>query len=262
MSHVCPRREAVFVLPGAQTSEACAPGSTIQPYLCPREHNPAVFVLPGAQSSDACHQAQSCLCSREHKYELIVLPGAQIRLDCAPGSTSIAGLCSREHKYELIVLPGAQIRLDCAPRSTSIAGLCSREHKYGLFLLPGAQYRLECAPGSTSLAGLCSREHTYGWIVLPGAQASLACAPRSEERRFRLFMMKHRPRAPTKPKTFGRRLGSLREQKYGLFLLPGAQYRLDCAPGSTNLAGLCSREHKCGFTAEPAQACLSRSMPP
>jgi len=53
------------------------------------------IVLPGAQ-----------ICS-------IVLPGAQISLDCAPGSTNIAGLCSRKHKYCLIVLRE-----------------CDREHKY------------------------------------------------------------------------------------------------------------------------------------
>ena len=44
----------MFVLPEAQSSDTCAPGSTIQRYLCSREHKHIVFVLPGAQSGDVC----------------------------------------------------------------------------------------------------------------------------------------------------------------------------------------------------------------
>jgi len=67
----CSMSRYIFVLPGEQSSSICAPGSTIQRYLCSQEHNPGAFVLPGAQS----------------------------RSICAPGSTNTAWLCSREHKY-------------------------------------------------------------------------------------------------------------------------------------------------------------------
>ena len=71
----------------------------------------------------------------------MVLPGARILLNCAPGSTSTAGLCSRGHTNCLFVLLGAQILLECSPGSTNTVGLCSREHKYCLIVLPGAQGR-------------------------------------------------------------------------------------------------------------------------
>jgi hypothetical protein len=35
-----------------------------------------------------------------------------------------------------------------------------------------------------------------------------------------------------------------REHNQAVFVLPGAQILLDCAPGSTNAPGLCSWEHK------------------
>ena len=91
-------------------------------------------------------------------------PGAQESLDCAPGSTRVAGwcyrhLCSREHKYRWIVLPGAH----------------SREHKYRLIVLLGAQSSNIRAPGSTIQRLLCSREHNSATLVLPGAQSSGIC---------------------------------------------------------------------------------------
>jgi hypothetical protein len=48
---------AIIVLPGAQSRDICAPGSTIQQCLCSREHNQAILVLPGAQSSRICAMA-------------------------------------------------------------------------------------------------------------------------------------------------------------------------------------------------------------
>ena len=93
------------MLPGAQISYVCAPGSTNQHQLCSREHKQAVFVLPGAQTR-------------------FVLPGAQELLNCAPWSTSVACLCSREHKYRRFVPPVAQMSLDCAPGSTTMENTC------------------------------------------------------------------------------------------------------------------------------------------
>ena len=76
---------AMLVLPGAQSSEACAPRSTIKPYSCSREHNPAMLVLPGAQSSNACAPRGTLtpyVCSREHNPARLVLPGAQSSRVC------------------------------------------------------------------------------------------------------------------------------------------------------------------------------------
>ena len=61
-------------------------------------------------------------------------------------------------------------------------------------------------------------------IMLPGAQISLDCAPGSTN-------------------TDTARLCS-REHKYRWTVLPGAQILIKWAPGSTNIACLCSREYK------------------
>ena len=60
------------MLPGAQFSSICAPGSTIKPYLCSREHNPEMFV-PGSQINPF-------LCSREHNPAMLVAWGFPPRL--------------------------------------------------------------------------------------------------------------------------------------------------------------------------------------
>ena len=73
----------------AQSSRNCAPGSTIKPCSCSREHKQAVFVLPGAQSSDVCapgSTSEKYLCSREHSPFVLVLPGAQSSDVCALGN--------------------------------------------------------------------------------------------------------------------------------------------------------------------------------
>ena len=60
----CAPKQATCVL------HCCAPGGTIQRHLSYRGHKPAIFVLPGAQASDACAPGstiQQFLCSWEHK---------------------------------------------------------------------------------------------------------------------------------------------------------------------------------------------------
>jgi hypothetical protein len=66
--HKCPllvlpgtkTKQAVFVLPGAQESSICAPGSTSKGHVSTREHKQAVFVLPGAQASSMCTTSSIC----------------------------------------------------------------------------------------------------------------------------------------------------------------------------------------------------------
>jgi len=52
---------AISVLPGTQSSDICAPGSTIQRYVCSRGHNLGIRVLPGAQSRDICARGMCAL---------------------------------------------------------------------------------------------------------------------------------------------------------------------------------------------------------
>ena len=122
-------------------------------HLCSREHRQAVFVLPGAQASRICGPGSTntaCLCSREHKSAVFVLPGAHSSDTCAPGSTNQQYLCSREHKQAVFVLTGA----DLCSREHKCCCLCSREHKWYLFVLPGVQMSPICAPGSTNIDAL------------------------------------------------------------------------------------------------------------
>jgi len=98
--------------PGAQTCSIGAPGSTNEPYSCSREHNPTVFVLPGAHSSDTCAPGSTIqqrlygdvcaegrsLCSREHQYCRFVLPEHR-----------------RTHNPAMTVLPGTLCVCVCVP---------------------------------------------------------------------------------------------------------------------------------------------------
>jgi len=75
------------------------------------QHNKATLVLPGAQTSDTCAPCE------EHNPALFVLPGAQISLVCAPGSTSVALLwCGSEGSGLCLVCVSSvsRLRLVCA----------------------------------------------------------------------------------------------------------------------------------------------------
>jgi hypothetical protein len=124
-----------MLLPGAQTSLACAPGKQITLICAPGSTNK---IAPGSTNITCLNI--SCLCSRASD---VCAPGSTtVSRACAPGSTSIACLCPREHKWRLSVLPEAQTTLICAPSTiiTYLAGStrfwCSREHKQATFVLP------------------------------------------------------------------------------------------------------------------------------
>ena len=90
--------------PGAQILLDCTPGGTH-----PRCTNIAPLCSFGAQISSLfalTSTVQQYLCSREHSPAVFVLPGAQLSIFGAPGST-IKHMCSRVHNPPIFVLPGA-----------------------------------------------------------------------------------------------------------------------------------------------------------
>jgi hypothetical protein len=168
-----------------QISRMCASGSTIQQYVCSREHNRAVIEIPGTQSSYICAPGSTnkqYLCSRKHNQASCTSTPTSLREKHRRGESDsgslipwwsrIAHLSVKSHPG---IAPGPGT---CAPRSTNKQYLCSRtgSTKQAVFVLPGAELSSMCAPGSTLQLYLWSREHKRAVSVL-GAQSSSTCAP-------------------------------------------------------------------------------------